>query len=160
MEKPTIIIRHRKENLAKCSLRGLEEKEEFLFLQYPACLKNEISFEGYSLLDMEGDLLDPSIKSPFILLDGSWRYAEKMMRTIKGLEACKRVKLPASWATAYPRHQTLCPDPGRGLASIEALFAAFLMTKRNSDYLLDHYYWKDQFIEKNKSIIDFYKEII
>ena len=32
---PTVIIRHRLENLKKCSLRGLENRTDFIFLTYP-----------------------------------------------------------------------------------------------------------------------------
>ena len=32
---PTYLMRHRKENLKKCSLRGLEERTDCLFLSYP-----------------------------------------------------------------------------------------------------------------------------
>ena len=50
--KPTILIRHKKENLKKCSLRGLETREDLLFFPYP--IKDLIPLDGYLLLSMEG----------------------------------------------------------------------------------------------------------
>ena len=48
--KPTVILRHKKENLKKCSLRGLEPRSDFIFLTYP---KSTLpSLKGYVLLTM------------------------------------------------------------------------------------------------------------
>ena len=150
-----LIIRHRKENLRKCSLRGLEEKKNFAWASYPQVTPNPIfsDLEGCILLDMEGELLTKKDTAPLILLDASWRYALKMRAGLPSLHSLERRRIPDAWKTAYPRKQTECPDPERGLASIEAIFVAFLLTGRSTEGLLDTYYWKDQFLEKNKEIL-------
>ncbi len=150
-----LIIRHRKENLRKCSLRGLEERSDFLFFTYPECaLQGTLPpLDGYLLLDIDGEELSPVDQSPCILVDATWRYAAVMLRQLPQLAVCKRRRLPSSWRTAYPRCQTACADPERGLASVEALYAASVIMGQPIEGLLDSYYWKQQFLEKNRSLI-------
>ena len=146
-----IIIRHRKENLKKCSLRGLEGRADFQFLRYPDCTKDGVfpNVDGCLVLDMEGEELSPEDQSPLILIDATWRYAGVMQKQLPQLASCQRRRLPDGWRTAYPRCQTECLDPIRGLASIEAIYAAAVITGRPTEGLLDFYYWKDLFLEKN-----------
>jgi pre-rRNA-processing protein TSR3 len=150
---PTIIIRHRKENLKKCSLNGLENRKDMLFLTYP--LIQLPNLDNYILLTLEAPLLTKEDATyGLMLLDASWRYAAQMERKIPFPANMLRRTLP-HLMTAYPRKQEDCPSPQRGLASIEALFAAFLLTGRRTEGLLDRYYWKNSFIEKNASSIRF-----
>lgn len=144
-----IVIRHRKENLRKCSLRGLEDRSDMAFFRYPSCVPKLPSFEGSILLDMEGEELSREDNGPIVVLDATWRYASTMMRHIPQLGQCQRRRIPQGWSTAYPRKQSDCLDPSRGLASIEAIYVAFMVMGRNLEGLLDSYYWKDLFLEKN-----------
>ena len=48
---PTVVIRHRLENLKKCSLSGLETREDFIFLNYPYAELPE--FRDYIVLTLE-----------------------------------------------------------------------------------------------------------
>jgi pre-rRNA-processing protein TSR3 len=146
-----IIVRHRKENLKKCSLSGLEGRSDLSFFRYPDCLEEGTlpSLNTYVLLDMEGEVLSKDDTAPLVLLDASWRYATKMRQQIRQLTDCVSRRLPDGWVTAYPRYQTDCIDPMRGLASIEALYAAFTITGRSPEGLLDLYYWKEQFLRAN-----------
>ena len=80
------------------------------------------------------------------LIDGTWRYAAAMEKKSPKMVARS---LPTGFKTAYPRRQTLCPDPEFGLASIEALYLAYLITGRDTDGLLDDYYWKQDFLRIN-----------
>ena len=98
---------------------------------------------------MEGEELSPEDQSPLILIDATWRYAGVMQKQLPQLASCQRRRLPDGWWTAYPRCQTECLDPIRGLASIEAIYAAAVITGRPTEGLLDFYYWKDLFLEKN-----------
>lgn len=155
-----IVIRHRKENLKKCSLRGLESNPAISFLSYPddLTLLPKNFFSDTIFLSIDGDVI-PENKSelplhPILILDATWVYAEKMTKNIPGIEQAKRYILPQEWVTAYPRKQTGCIDPERGLASIEAMFIAALLFKKNPSGLLDNYYWKDLFFEKNKNEIE------
>lgn len=145
----TIVIRHRKENLKKCSLRGLEKRNDFIFFSYP--LMQPLICDSHILLSVEGEkeLSIDDCTSGLVLLDATWRLANIMEKNIPVLGTLKKRKMPSNFFTSYPRRQEDCPDPARGLASIEALFCAYAILGRNTEGLLDHYYWKDSFLEKN-----------
>lgn len=150
---PTIIIRHKKENLKKCSLRGLETRDDFLFFTYPLKkdLKDEIDFSSYFLLKMDSPPLSfDDEKKGIILIDSTWKYLEKILKIIP--ISIQTRSIPQKFVTAYPRKQTHCIDPKHGLASIEALYLSFLLTNRDTDNLLDNYYWKDEFLKINNLI--------
>jgi len=145
----TIIIRHRKENLKKCSLRGLEIRQDMTFYTYPNTNIDQ-DLSNYILLTMDAPPLTEKDKDKgLLLIDGTWRYAEKMLENIPELEQCSKRSLPNCYRTAYPRKQTECPDPETGLASIEALYIAYLICKKNPDGLLDHYHWRNNFLDIN-----------
>jgi len=141
---PTTILRHRRENLKKCSLRGLEPRADFRFFTYPGDPLPDLS--GYVLLTLGApELSEQDAGRGLFLIDGTWRYAAKMAAAIPK-ENLELRSLPAALRTAYPRQQNDCPDPERGLASIEALFAAYKILGRDTAGLLDNYYWKDHFL--------------
>ncbi len=145
---PTFILRHRKENLKKCSLHGLEERADFCFFTYPIAELPDLSH--YLILSLDGVPLSKEDGNKGIfLLDGTWRYAAKMAHAHFKDKSCMRT-LPGHFQTAYPRVQKDCPDPLRGLASIEALYIAYSILGRDTTGLLDHYYWKDLFLSKNQ----------
>jgi len=54
--------------------------------------------------------------------------------------------------TAYPRSSKVSEDPEGGLATIEALYAAYRILGRDTSALLDHYRWGQEFIELNRQI--------
>jgi pre-rRNA-processing protein TSR3 len=145
---PTIILRHRKENLNKCSLKGLEERSDFLFFTYPGSELPDLS--GYVLLTLDAPPLSKvDAESGLFLIDGTWRYASLMYRQLPKPNGLIYRSLPSELKTAYPRRQLDCPDPERGLASIEALFAAYAILGRDTSSLLQNYHWKEQFLEMN-----------
>ena len=148
-----IIIRHRKENLKKCSLRFLEENDpgRLRIYTYPRDVPS-LPKEGI-VLHMNGEELNPSRKGPLILLDGTWRYSEVMYRMTPALHSLAHYSIPGAWRTAYPRKQDDCADPSRGLATIEALYVACLLTGRRTDGVLDGYHWKAEFLELNRNLI-------
>jgi pre-rRNA-processing protein TSR3 len=154
MEKPTVILRHRRENLKKCSLRGLERKDNFLFFTYPKTpLPN---LEGYIQLDLEATPLSKEDSNHGIfLIDGTWSLAKTMSKSVNQ-KLIKR-SLPRDLKTAYPRRQTECADPGRGLASIEALYASYIILGKDTSNLLDNYYWKDSFLKINQELFESFK---
>ncbi len=148
----TIILRHRKENLKKCSLSGLEKREDMLFIRYPtdqlpdlsSCVQLSLNAPPLTVNDREMGLF---------LVDATWRYAEKMDTFVSSRQQVQKRSLPGEWKTAYPRKQEDCPDPACGLASVEALFAAYHILGLPTEGLMDHYYWKDQFFYKNEKLI-------
>jgi pre-rRNA-processing protein TSR3 len=148
---PTIVIRHRLENLKKCSLRGLEGRSDFVFITYP--YKSLPDLSGYIILTLDGPPLTEADKySGFLLVDATWRYAAKMMKPLEGQANYIYRSLPAHFRTAYPRRQNDCPDPERGLASIEAIYLSYRLMGRDTAGLLDNYYWKDEFLAINSLI--------
>ncbi len=145
----TVILRHRKENLNKCSLRGLEAREDMLFLTYPKDTLPDL--KGYFILDVTAPLLSEEDHSMgLLLIDGTWRYAQKMTTYVLSQQNLPKRRLPDCLRTAYPRRQEDCPVPDQGLASVEALYASYYLMRRSPEGLLDHYHWKDQFLNKNK----------
>lgn len=146
---PTVILRHRRENLKKCSLRGLEQRSDFRFFTYPKdslpCLSD------YVLLTVDAAPLSSADAGlGLFILDGTWRYAETMYRWVAAKQPFVYRSIPPDWRTAYPRRQPDCPDPEKGLASIEAIFAAYHILGRSTEGLLDGYHWREQFLELNK----------
>lgn len=148
----TTILRHRKENLKKCSLHGLEPREDLHFLTYPI---DPIPFlENGILLDLDAPPLSREDHGrSLFLIDGTWKYAAVMSRQLPYPEKWTRRSLPPEIQTAYPRKQTDCIDPKRGLASVEALYIAHLILGYEIEGLLDHYYWKKEFLELNSRFL-------
>ncbi len=142
---PTIIYRHRKENLRKCTLSGLESREDMRFFSYPEESLPEM--DSYVLLKVGAKTLsEEDANSGIFLIDGTWKYAEAIEKQSPKMIARS---LPSGFKTAYPRKQTLCPEPEYGLASVEALYLAYLISGRETKGLLDCYYWKDEFLRIN-----------
>lgn len=146
---PTIILRHRKENLKKCSLRGLESREDLHFFTYP---RDPLpSLKGYFLLTLDAPPLSKSDADlGLFLIDGTWRHVQTMFRQLSQPHFFECRSIPHEFVTAYPRRQDDCPDPARGLASVEALFVAYQILERPLEGLLDQYYWKESFLKKNR----------
>lgn len=140
---PTIILRHRKERLSKCSLRGLEGRPDMQFFSYP-WTSTIPPLQNVVILALDAPLLsrDDADKSVF-LIDGTWRYAKKMESSLP-LPFEKRSLPPIQ--TAYRRRQHDCQDPARGLASVEALYLAYHILGRSTEGLLDNYSFREEFL--------------
>lgn len=145
---PTIIWRHRRENLKKCSLRGLEKRSDMQFFKYPGSLPD---LSNYLVLALDAPILtqEDSYKGLFIV-DATWRYAQTMLKMVQNDPQIEFRSLPTCYKTAYPRRQEDCPEPDRGLASIEAIYLSYLILGRNLNDLLNDYYWKDSFLDINR----------
>ena len=152
----TIVLRHRKENLKKCSLRGLESRSDFLFLTYPADSLPDLSEYISLTLDAPPLTREDSCRGLF-LIDATWRYAETMQKSIAPLHGVVPRSIPSEFRTAYPRKQTECSDPERGLASLEALYIAYRMMGREAEKLLESYYWRARFLEINSHLFNCYE---
>lgn len=104
--------------------------------------------EGYILLSLDGPELSLEDKDKGIyLIDGTWKLAAKMDSTLPF--SPERRSLPKHFRTTYPRRQTGCPNEETGLASIEALYIVYKILNRDTAGLLDHYHFKDKFLEIN-----------
>ena len=144
----TYILRHRRENLKKCSLRGLEKRNDIQFFTYPVSQLPDLS--SYILLALDGPPLSGADASHGIfLLDATWRHAVKMREFVDRHAVMEKRSIPKGYRTAYPRRQEDCADPEAGLASVEALYIAYHILGRDPSTLLDGYHWKDEFLELN-----------
>ncbi len=124
------------------------------FHSYPMAAPPKLT-GSYFLLDLKAPLLtEADAGQGILLLDATWRYAERMQRLTQGIPNLVARRLPDQFRTAYPRRQEDCLDPERGLASIEALYLAYWILRRDCSGLLDGYYWKEQFLDKNKQFLD------
>jgi pre-rRNA-processing protein TSR3 len=142
---PTIIVRHPHENPRKCSVLPLRGRPDLIFLQHP--VKERPPLDGYVRLAAEGpELSAADAGCGLLLLDGSWRWAEVMTRGFLDVPP----RSLHGWRTAYPRVSKLGTDPDNGLASVEALFAAYHVLGRRTEGLLDHYRWKTEFLQLNE----------
>lgn len=122
-------------------------------LRYP--LKGPIDLTGRIALTLDAPPLSrDDADTGLVLLDATWRHAERMTSGLRReLATTIPRSLPGDFVTAYPRCQTACPDPTRGLASIEALFIAYHLLGRDTTGLLDHYLWHQQFLESNAALL-------
>ena len=110
------------------------------FVTYPTGTLPDLS--GYTILTPDAPPLVGDEKGLF-LIDGTWRYADKMKKVLP--EGLTYRSIPSGYQTAYPRRQ----DESAGLASIEALYIAYLLTGRDPTFLLENYHWKENFLKLN-----------
>ena len=147
---PAMIVVHKSERRSKCSVEPLRGKAGFVFLDYPS--QEYPSLEGYVRLGFGGPLLsDADASAGLLILDASWRNAEKMERDFKSAP----VRALPPWRTAYPRVSKTFADPKEGLATIEAIVAAHWILRRPIDGLLDEYYWAEEFRSRNADRLGF-----
>ncbi len=112
----------------------------------------------YLFLHVEGKpLSEKDYERPLLLLDASWRRAIKLAQ-LPALYSLEKRSL-ARFSTSYPRTSKLYSMPGAGLASVEALYAARLIQGREDISLLDHYYWKNPFLETNQALISAWQDV-
>jgi pre-rRNA-processing protein TSR3 len=142
---PTVIVRHAHENPRKCSVLPLRGRPDVIFLNYP--IKERPPLTSYIRLAAEGPELSPADAGyGLLLLDGSWRWAAKMTRDFLDVPP----RSLRGWRTAYPRVSKQGTDPENGLASVEALFAAYHVLGRPTEGLLDQYHWAEEFLRINE----------
>jgi pre-rRNA-processing protein TSR3 len=140
----TVIVRHPRENPRKCSILPLRGRPDVLFRTHP--VRERPPLEGYVRLAAEGpELSVADAGCGLLLLDGSWRWAETMNRDFLDVPP----RSLHGWKTAYPRVSKRGSDPDNGLASIEALYAAYSILGRPTAGMLDHYRWAEEFLRLN-----------
>jgi pre-rRNA-processing protein TSR3 len=140
----TLIVRHSHENPRKCSVLPLRGRPDLVFLNYPVTQRPPL--EGYVRLAAEGpELSAADAAAGLLLLDGSWRWAAAMTRAFADVPP----RSLHGWRTAYPRVSKQGTDPDNGLASVEALVAAYHVLGRPTAGLLDHYRWAAEFLALN-----------
>lgn len=145
---PTIIVVHRRENRKKCSVEPLRERTGFIFWTYPD--NGPESLAGYVRLGIGGPLLSVADStSGLLVIDATWRLAERMEKKYADIP----VRSLPNWQTAYPRVSKVFDDPSSGLATIEAIYAAYHAMGRSTDGLLDQYHWSEEFLAINGELV-------
>lgn len=145
MSLKDVIIRHPKERLSKCSLQPLKGREDLDF--HTARPGFSFDASGYILLSVDAPVLSEQDSAmPLLLLDSTWRLLPKLENSLTGNPLPR--SLPPHLKTAYPRVSKVSEDPAAGLASVEALYCARLLQGRPTEGLLDHYHWKEQFLQQ------------
>jgi rRNA small subunit aminocarboxypropyltransferase len=145
--RPTIIIVHPKERRSKCTVLPLRGREGFVFWKHPR-RGPELTGE-YVRLGFGGPEIGPDDAGRgLLILDGTWRLAAAMERDFADVPVRSLPEL----RTAYPRVSKTRDDPHGGLATIEALFAAYFLSGRETEGLLDEYHWADDFLEANRDV--------
>ncbi len=140
----TVIVVHPKERRSKCTVEALRTHPDLRFVTFPRpVVLNPATYVRIGLGGPQLSLADRN--SGLLLLDGTWRRAAQMEPTFAHLP----VRSLPSLVTAYPRKSILFEDPQEGLATVEALYAALRITGRSVAGILDHYYWKQEFLERN-----------
>ena len=125
-------------------MQSLRTRDDFLFWKYPR--KESDKLAGYVRLGMEGpQISDADAASGLLILDGTWRLAEKMEPAYDELP----VRSLPVWKTAYPRVSKQFDDPTVGLATIEAIYIAYHLMGYETEGLLDGYYWAQDFLNQN-----------
>ena len=139
----TLVLRHYKERKSKCSLQPLVDRSDIAFVEWEPEASLELG--PHLLLELDApELSREDAGLPLLLLDSTWRYLAPMRASVTGPIIPRA--LPKSLQTAYPRKSKLNNDPGAGLASIEALYAALRILGRRDDSLLSDYHWREEFL--------------
>ena len=148
MELDVLIFRDPRESAKKCSLTPLRGVPGVRFVDFKP--GRRVDGARRILLHPEGELLEPTDEAEgLLLIDCSWRRVERMLDAVDGDPVVRR--LP-KLETAYPRKSRLFEDPEQGLASIEALYAAFALLGSPHPQLLEGYRWAAEFLERNPGL--------
>jgi pre-rRNA-processing protein TSR3 len=144
----TIIVRHPRERPAKCSVYPLIGRADLLFLDYPP--KELPDLSAYVRLAPDGPPLSSTdAGAGLLVLDGSWRWAGRMTKRFAHVPP----RSLSGVITAYPRVSKMFQDPDGGLATVEALYVALHILGRPTTGLLDHYRWREEFLEANAALL-------
>ncbi|MDX2109267.1 MAG: hypothetical protein SFY80_03395 [Verrucomicrobiota bacterium] len=139
-----VIVRHHKENRAKCSIQPVRNDPRLTVLSWRSGIQFDAT--GMTLLAVDAPPLTAAdAHRPLLLLDCNWHRIESMLRDRVGEPVCR--SLPTNVQTAYPRQsKTPGNDPECGLATIEALVAALWLQGVDARDLLAHYHWREAFL--------------
>ena len=142
---PTIFVVHPKEKRKKCTVEPLRGIPGFVFWKYPHV--GPESLDGYVQLGFDGPQLSSSdANCGLLILDGTWRFAAKMEEDFGHIP----VRSLPPLKTAYPRVSKMFENPDGGLATIEAVYAAYRLLGRETVGLLDGYRWAPEFLSLNR----------
>jgi pre-rRNA-processing protein TSR3 len=140
-----VIVVHPKERRSKCTILPLRGRPGLRFARSTS-LAATGPIDQYVRLDVKGPPLSAAdANRGLLLLDGTWRWVEDLATPFGHLET----RSIAGVLTAYPRGAAIGELPEGGLATIEALYAAYQIVGRSTEGLLDTYHWAGQFLQLN-----------
>jgi len=152
MMKPIKIIRYSRVNKKQCSLTALEGRSDLEFHNEKAIGKAD--FNGCMLLHPDGvELSEADKEKEIILVDAHWKKALKIVAQLEENYNLEQRGI-TGFSTAFPRTNGLKGDPVNGLRSCECLWVVKKLLGERDDSLLEDYYFKKEFLEKNKEKID------
>ncbi|MEX1026321.1 MAG: DUF367 domain-containing protein [Planctomycetota bacterium] len=149
-ELDVLILRDPRESLKKCSLTpvrglpGIEVREWRIDRRFEVGRRLLLHPDGAELVPGDREL-----GLGLMLIDCAWRRVPQLLGAVDGELVTRR--LPPL-ATAYPRVSKVFQDPGAGLASIEALYAACAILGDVRGELLAAYRWRDAFLDANPDL--------
>lgn len=158
--KPDVVIFDR-ESRKKCSIHALRVRQDLKFIYSESLLLDKNwpeTLGGCLFLHVDGPPLSKEDSQfPLLLVDASWKRAKAIGAMVE-LQNLPKRSLDA-FTTSYPRTSKFYPMPANGLASVEALYAAYLIQGREDIHLIDHYHWREEFLRANQSVIEEWREI-
>jgi pre-rRNA-processing protein TSR3 len=143
-----LVFRDPRESARKCSLTPLRGLPGIRFEHDRPGLA--LAVGRRLLLHPDGDELGPADRGRaegLLLVDCSWRRLPALLAKLRGELLPRRLPLLVS---AYPRRSKLGADPERGLASVEALWAALALLGEPRPELLAGYRWREAFLAANR----------
>lgn len=148
MAVEVMIVRDPRESSRKCSLTPLCGMPSIEFVTYNG--RRRVWAGDRILLHPDGELLTAADAGrDLLLLDCAWRKVGALLASVDGELTHRR--LPAL-ETAYPRTSRVFVDPGEGLASVEALYAALRILGEPRDDILQDYPWRERFLRLNPEL--------
>lgn len=145
--RPTVIIMHPKERVAKCTVAWLKGDARFQFYRGP---RRPVDLSGYVRLAMEGPILSAAdADCGLLVLDGTWKLVDRLAPNVSEVPTRRLPPL----ITAYPRTSKVHADPTGGLATIEAVYAALWLLQRDVTGLLARYPWAGEFLRLNADVL-------
>jgi pre-rRNA-processing protein TSR3 len=141
-----VIIMHPKERVRKCTVAWLKGDLRFNFFRGP---RRPADLSGYVRLAMEGPILsEADAECGLLVLDGTWKLVDRLAPAVDEVPTRRLPPLQ----TAYPRASKVRVDPDGGLATIEAVYAALRLMRRDVTGLLSRYHWADEFLRLNQAV--------
>ncbi len=158
----TLVIQHHKENLRKCSLTPIRGRRDLEILAPRAGPSGyaPIEIDGGILLRVDAPplcrddraILRASLAHRLILIDCNWIKVPKLLGLLRPRGVLAGRSLPPGIRTAYPRRSKIYEDPADGLATVEALAAAYAILGFREPGLLAGYPWARKFLELNPDL--------
>ncbi len=142
------ILRHPDENLTKCTLEPLRNREELEFFE--AIAGFQIDATDMILLEVGAPVLSAADAGHrLLLLDGNWKHVEFLRTRVTGRPIARSLPLIT---TAYPRRNRDGLDPLEGLASVEALYLSLKILGHDDPSLLAEYHWREEFLRRVREL--------